>query len=298
MTDLDTLFVDKEDAGQRLDLYLKKKLPTYSRTYFQKLIDQHLVLVNGQVIKKRVLVEENDEIEIEFALTEELSIEPENLQLPILYEDDDLLAINKPANCVVHPALGHPRHTVVNFLAFHLSLQTQELRPGIVHRLDKDTTGVLLCAKNLHCHEKLVDLFSSRNIQKEYLAVCYLKPRQNEICTFIARDPKNRQKMAVTPQGKIAETRLELLSFIPPLSILRLFPKTGRTHQLRLHLSYLDSPILGDSLYGNKTINQKFHATRQYLHAYSLSFIHPFTQKPLLLKAPLPEDMQKYFPNW
>lgn len=299
MDDWETLFVDKEDAGKRLDLYIKQKLPDYSRTYFQKLIEEHLVLVNGKVIKKRVLVEEGDEIEIEFALTEELSIEPENLELPILYEDEVLLAINKPANCVVHPALGHPKHTVVNFLAYHLSLKEQgSNRPGIVHRLDKDTTGVLLCAKNLSCHEKLVELFSSRKIQKEYLAVCYQKPLQNEISTLISRHPKNRQKMAVSEdKGKMAETRIELLSSVPPLSTVRLFPKTGRTHQLRVHLSYLHSPILGDTLYGNTAINQKFHAKRQLLHAYSLHFIHPFTHKPLVLKAPIPEDMQKYFPN-
>lgn len=294
----ETLFVDKEDSGQRLDLYLKQKLP-YSRTYFQKLIEQHLVLVNGQIIKKRVLVEEGDEIEIEFALTEELSIEPEDLNLPILYEDHDLLAINKPANCVVHPACGHPRHTVVNFLAHHLSLKKQEsVRPGIVHRLDKDTTGILLCAKTLQSHEKLVELFSSRKIEKQYLAVCYQKPTQNELTTFISRHPKNRQKMAVSDKGKLAETRIELLNSMPPLFPVRLFPKTGRTHQLRVHLSYIQAPILGDSLYGNLQANDKFHAKRQLLHAYSLTFFHPFTQKVLTLQAPIPEDMQKYFPNF
>lgn len=293
----DLLIVNEDESGMRLDVFLKQRLPDFSRTYFQELIEKNLVLVNQEIVKKRTLLSEGDEIEVAFTFTEETGLLPEKMDLEILYEDDFLLVINKPAGLVVHPGCSHPSHTLVNALLYYLKEWHPEdrVRPGIVHRLDKDTTGIIICAKTREAQEKMVALFAERKIEKVYLAVTLGSPsvEKMEIKTFIGRDPKQRQAMAVLEnKGKEAITFVERLAHTQHLALVRLYPKTGRTHQLRVHLKHVHCPILGDTLYGKKSQNSHYQITTQLLHAYTLKFIHPFTQKELYLKAPIPKLMR------
>lgn len=292
---VENIIVDTE--GVRLDKLLATRFAAYSRTYFQFLIENGSVLVNGQQIKKRALPQVGDEIEICFLLTPELSLAPENIPLDILYEDEHLLAINKPAGMVVHPAPGHFTGTFVHALLFHCNLQrdAQDLRPGIVHRLDKETTGVLLAAKTMQAHEKLVSLFSSRKITKHYLALCLGKPANALIDAPIARHPTRRKEMTVcSERGKEAITRLKLLGFKDNLSLIEVELVTGRTHQIRVHMKHIGFPVIGDPLYGSSSTNKKYGVTRQLLHAHRLQFTHPFTGKSIDLKAPLPPDFSHF----
>ncbi len=291
------LIVSEQQAGSRLDTLLARQFPDFSRTYFQYLIDKKLVLVNGSSAKKRTQLAPGDEIEVEFALTEEISLEPEDIPLDILYEDEYLLAINKPAGLVVHPAVGNWRGTFVNALLYHCKTlpKGDTLRPGIVHRLDKETTGLLLAAKTTDTQQKLVALFAERKIEKTYLAICLGNPGNQTLTTQIGRHPTQRKKMTVLQEGgKEAITRIETETCDGKVSVVHLFPKTGRTHQLRVHLKALGCPILGDTLYGNPSANTKYGATRQLLHAQTLKFTHPQTGKAIHLEAPIPKDMHAF----
>lgn len=297
MDESDPLIASEEEAGTRLDVFLRKRFPDYSRTYFQYLIEERLVLVNGNVAKKAAPLSDGDEIEVEFAATPEISLDPEPIPLDILYEDAYLLAINKPAGMVVHPAAGNWTGTFVNALLYHCKLlpQGNTLRPGIVHRLDKETSGLLLAAKTEKTQQALVELFATRKVEKEYLAICLGNPGSRLIEAPIGRHPIKRKEMAVVEKGgKEAKTRCETLAHNPQFSFIRLFPETGRTHQLRVHLKYIGSPILGDPVYGNASINKKYGIYRQLLHAATLRLIHPITQEKLELQAPLPTDMQRF----
>jgi len=294
----ETLTVSESEADLRLDKWLTIKFPDYSRTYFQSLIEDGNVLVNGIPCKKREKPKPGDEIEVCFVLAPELSLEPENIPLDILYEDADVLVINKPAGMVVHPAPGHPKGTFVNALLFHCKSLASELsdplRPGIVHRLDKDTSGVLIAAKNSYAHKNLVHGFSERTIQKFYNAVCIGHPSVTEVQTCIKRHPVKRQEMSVTEEGgKPAVTLLKILEKGPETSLLEVQLITGRTHQIRVHLKHIGCPILGDSLYGRQTFNQKHNVERQLLHATRVIFPHPRTGKQLEVIAPIPPDMEK-----
>lgn len=292
-----SLFVAEEEAELRLDKLLALKFPTYSRQYFQYLIEEKLVLVNGKQVKKGMRLQEGDEIEVEFALTPEISLEPEAIPLDILFEDEDLIAINKPAGLVVHPALGNWSGTFVNALLYHCKQlpRGETLRPGIVHRLDKETTGVLVAAKNERAQQLMVEKFASRKIEKEYLAICIGNPGTRTIEGNIGRHPVRRKEMALLEgKGREARTKCEGLAHNPFLSLVRLLPETGRTHQLRVHLKSVGTPILGDSIYGNVSLNKKCGATRQLLHAYSLKFSHPIKQVQIVLKAPIPQDMESF----
>lgn len=297
--DNDTIIASQDDLNLRIDKVLAKHYPEQSRTYFQYLIKEGLVLVNGEPIKKREQLKLGDEIEIEFALTPELSLEPENIPLDIIYEDKDLIIVNKPAGLVVHPGAGNWSHTFVNALLFHCNAIQhvgEALRPGIVHRLDKDTSGLLLAAKTEAAHQKLVALFASRKVHKEYLALCIADPKEEEISLPIARHPVDRKKMTIAKEGegKLATTLVYPLIKLGTLSLVQLVLLTGRTHQIRVHLKAKNAPILGDPLYGNSDWNKKYEAKRQLLHAYRLSFIHPITGKYLSFEAPLPPDMLKF----
>ncbi|MCC5832135.1 MAG: RluA family pseudouridine synthase [Chlamydiales bacterium] len=291
-----TLHVSAEETKLRLDKLLALRYPEYSRQYFQYLIREKLVLVNGNLAKKAAKLEEGDEIEIEFALTPEISLEPEEIPLEILFEDDDLIAVNKPAGMVVHPAAGNWSGTFVNALLFHCKQLPKggTLRPGIVHRLDKETSGVLVAAKNERAQQLMVELFANRQIEKEYLAVCVGNPGNRLIAGKIGRHPVRRKEMAILEEkGREARTRCESLAHSPHLSLVRLFPETGRTHQLRVHLKAVGTPILGDSLYGIPSMNRKFNAKRQMLHAFALRFKHPLKKEEIELKAPIPQDMKE-----
>lgn len=290
------LVVAEEEIGQRLDLWLKSRFPNYSRTYFQSLIEKKLVLLNGNLAPKRTKLAAGDEIEVEFALTKEIKATPEDIPLDILFEDSALLAINKPAGMVVHPAPGHPNKTFVNALLFHLKKVPTEdaVRPGIVHRLDKDTSGILLAAKTPQSHEEMVNSFAHRHVKKTYLAIVNGNPGVTQtIDVPIGRDPKNRQKMAVTSRGKRAISHVKRLDFDGEKSLVEVDIETGRTHQIRVHLNYIKTPIIGDCIYGNKKINEKWKAERQMLHAYKLSLPHPTTKETLFFRASPPEDFKK-----
>lgn len=295
---LEAVIVTEEEAGQRLDQFLAHRFPSFSRTYFQELIELELVLVNEEPQKKRYLVQACDEVDIEFAASAEPSLLAEPIAFDILYEDAGLLAINKPAGLVVHPGAGNWTGTFVNGLIYYCkNLQEAEgLRPGIVHRLDKDTSGVLLAAKNLEMQQKLVQAFASRDMKKTYLAVCLGNPKNRSCHGRIARHPTKRQQMAIVEKGgKDALTHIKVLQVRHDLATVALFPETGRTHQLRVHLQAAECPILGDAVYGRASANKTHHATRQLLHAYRLEFKHPLTQNIIKITAPLPEDMRPYF---
>lgn len=285
------------DEEKRLDKILSEQFPGYSRTYFQYLIENQSVTLNGKPVKKRHIPKKGDEVTVFFLLSPEIDLRPENIPLDILYEDDSIICINKPAGMVVHPAPGHPSGTFVNALLHHcqqLPTVGDENRPGIVHRLDKDTSGVLVAAKTIQAHQRLITLFSERKIQKEYLTVCIGHPGDRTIDAPIGRHPKCRKEMIVKPEGKEAVTEIETLKKGDLFSLIRAKPVTGRTHQIRIHLKSIGFPILGDKTYGSLKMNQKLGATRQLLHAYRIIFPHPCKDKILNLIAPPPNDLQ----NW
>ncbi len=293
----DFLIVGEGEEGTRLDKFLISKFPQYSRTYFQSLIEKQLIVVNGELIKKGGKLNVGDEIEVEFSVTPEITLAAEPIPLDILYEDEHLLAINKPVGMVVHPAVGNWNGTFVNALLYHCEQlqRDQTIRPGIVHRLDKETSGVLLAAKDESTQRKLVEAFALRQIEKEYRAICFGNPGQRTIVTSIGRHPVRRKEMAVVEgRGREAKTICDTLLYNAQLSLVRLIPYTGRTHQLRVHMQFIGTPILGDPVYGSPTANKKYGVTHQLLHAYLLRFAHPVTQNMIELKAPIPPALEKY----
>ena len=305
-----SFFISSEEAGERLDKVLAKRFSEAgSRTYFQFLIDEGKVLLNGLPVKKRIKPVVDDEVEVEYILTEELTLTAENIPLNIVYEDSDLIVINKPAGMVVHPAPGHWSGTFVNALLFHcrdtFTAQVpdlppnQALRPGIVHRLDKDTSGLLMAAKTPLAQQRLIEMFSGRNVYKEYLAICIGNPGGGTIDVPIGRHPKHRQMMAVRSEGgRAAITHFRTLAFDGQLSLVKAVIATGRTHQIRVHMRHRGTPVLGDMLYGVDAQNTKHGAKRQLLHAYRLQFNHPITGKPLEFIAEPPEDNQHHFKTY
>lgn len=296
--DIDLLIVTEDEAGERLDKILAHRFKeVYSRTYFQYLIDEQLVLLNGVPIKKRTKPQIGDEIEIQFAATPEIQLTPEDIPLNIIYEDEHLLAINKPAGMVVHPAPGNWNGTFVNALLNHCGQfqgHTDSLRPGIVHRLDKETSGILIAAKTLEMQQKLTALFASRQVYKEYLAICIGRPADGEINAPIGRHPIHRKQMAIVPYGRQAISHCETIGCNNKLSLVRIIIATGRTHQIRVHLKYKGTPILGDDLYGNPSVNREHGVHRQLLHASVMKFKHPMTGDLLVLAAPPPADMLRF----
>lgn len=299
MNDTEIIFIEENEANLRLDQLLAARFKgTYSRTYFQKLIEQGLVLINGKPVKKRFIPAINDELEVEFAAEQTSEILPENIPLHVLYEDDDILVINKPAGFVVHPAPGHWTGTFVNALIYHckgLADQESGVRPGIVHRLDKDTTGVLIAAKNTYSQTRLIESFSKREVKKLYLAIAIGNPGKQVISAPIGRHPVHRQKMAITESGREAISHIETLSVKEKLALVQVDIKTGRTHQIRVHLCSVGAPVLGDALYGSKSSNEKFKAHRQMLHASMLKIAHPRSGEMMEFNAPLPEDFRPFF---
>ncbi|MDE3045875.1 MAG: RluA family pseudouridine synthase [Verrucomicrobiota bacterium] len=294
--DSEVLIIGEEEEGLRIDVLLRQRYPHHSRTYFQTLIEDGFVLLNGHPIKKRVVPIEGDEIEVCFQLTPELSLAPESIPLDILYEDEHLIAVNKPVGLVVHPAPGHWSGTFVNALLGHcenLPL-SDHLRPGIVHRLDKQTSGVLIAAKTTRAHQLLIEQFSQREIEKVYLAICIGRPANGTVSAPIGRHPVHRKEMTVLPDGKEAITDIKVLAFHQNLSLVLAKPKTGRTHQIRVHLKHLGAPVLGDEIYGSSRANETLQAHRQLLHAYQLRLRHPISGASLQFTAPLPADFKHF----
>lgn len=294
--DSESLIITKDEAGNRLDKVLAARYPNaHSRTYLQWLIEENHVLVNQKKVKKRIKLEEGDLVEVSFVLTPEVNLNPEEIPLDILYEDDAIIVVNKAAGLVVHPGAGNWTGTFVNALLFHCKQlpEGDGLRPGIVHRLDKDTTGLLVAAKTAEAQQKLIDLFSTRQVYKEYLALCIGNPGSGKVDAPIARHPVNRQKMAVVENGRSAVTHYETLRYNATISSVKLVIETGRTHQIRVHLKHIGNPVLGDQVYGSHSMNEKFKLKRQLLHAYRLRLPHPITGEEMEFEAPVPKDMDQ-----
>lgn len=279
------------DKKIRCDVFLSEKISNLSRTSIQKLIKEKLVFVNGKNIKPNVILEIGDEITVSIPDKKEITLVAEDIALDIVYEDDYIIIINKPRNMVVHPAAGNEAHTLVNALLNHckLSMINSE-RPGIVHRLDKDTTGLIVCAKDDETHLKLVEKFANREVKKKYLAICNgsFSKENGFIDKPIGRDEKDRKKMSVkSKSGKEALTEYNVLVSNLKYSLVDITLHTGRTHQIRVHFSSLNHPIVGDETYGNK--NEKIKANGQMLHSYYLEFLHPITEENLSFTV-LPDD--------
>ncbi|MES2121967.1 MAG: RluA family pseudouridine synthase [Chlamydiota bacterium] len=291
-----TFTVSEEEAGTRLDKLLSLHYPEHSRSYFAHLIAEDLVLVNSTLNKKRDKPRAGDEIEVCFTYPPELSLAPENIPLDILFEDEHLIAVNKPTDLVVHPAPGHRSGTFVNALLFHCqSLANDDtLRPGIVHRIDKDTSGVLIAAKTVEAHRALVRAFAERRMEKTYLAICVGCPKEGPVDAPIGRHPVRRKEMCVSETGREAKSVVRVLGKNERLSLVEVDILTGRTHQIRVHLKHLGAPVLGDAVYGSSAANKKFHVARQLLHAHRLSFEHPITGQRLTCVAPPPKDLKHF----
>lgn len=300
-----TLKVDEPDAGVRLDAYLASQIEGWSRSRLQRLIDNEDVLVNGHAVKSSYRVSENDEVEVELAPPALANFTPENIPLDIVFEDDHLIVINKPAGLVVHPAAGIQSGTLANALAYHfqqLSTRAGTMRPGIVHRLDKDTSGLLVAAKTESSHENLADQFRAREVFKSYVALVYgvVKQQSGRIEQPIARDPRNRTRMAIVAGGRGALSIYKVRRSYGSFTLLEVEIKTGRTHQIRVHLSWMKHPVVGDELYAGGRDNsiqdvrlrsQIRKLNRQFLHAEHLRFSHPKTGEPMEFVAPLPAEL-------
>lgn len=286
-----------QGSSQRMDVWLSGQLPRFSRARIQDLIKEGLVTVNGAVRKPHALLRPGDQVRVRIPPPVALDVCPQAIALDVLYEDADLIVINKPAGLVVHPAPGHPDGTLVNALLHHCrDLQGigGELRPGIVHRLDKDTSGVLVAAKQEFTHQALVQQFKLRQVHKQYVAIVRgtLAPRAGTVETLLGRHRSDRKKMSARPlRGRPAVTHYETVKAGAEASLLRIRIETGRTHQIRVHMAFLGHPVLGDRQYGGA--RAVFPGIdRQMLHAERIQFTHPRTGQPLTLAAPWPPDFQ------
>jgi 23S rRNA pseudouridine1911/1915/1917 synthase len=299
--------VPREREGQRLDLFLVEMLPDLSRSRLSSLIRAEFILVNGSTSKAANRLKNGDLIEVTVPPPEPLEIRPEKVDFSILHEDDDLLVIAKPPGVVVHPACGHKEGTLVHGLLNHcknLSGISGVERPGIVHRLDKDTSGVMVIAKSDRSHHGLVELFKSRQVKKVYHAIVVQRPGTRKGCVSkpIGRHRGNRKKMAVLEHGgRDAVTRWTVLEEFPyNMTYIEVRPETGRTHQIRVHMAFLGHPVAGDGLYGGKHLMTPIECVsvkRQCLHAYSLSFQHPVTDELMEFVSPVWSDMQAILDN-
>ena len=290
------VLVPKEAAGVRLDRFLADQLPRFSRSRLQQLIRTGAITVNGKAMRPRDAARKGDTIQIREPAPEKTDIRPQPIPLKVLFEDDDLIVVNKPPGLVVHPGAGHREHTLVNALLHHcLSLSGiggQE-RPGIVHRLDKETSGCLVVAKNDETHRELSAQFSARTVRKIYLALVAGKLRKasGSIEEKIGRHPVHRQRMSVTSRrGREAKTDYRVLEATGELSLVQCELHSGRTHQIRVHLHHIGHPVLGDKVYGAK--NAGGHP-RQMLHAWKLGFQHPRTDEWKCFEAALPDDFKE-----
>jgi len=280
-----------EEDGIRLDSFLASKLDI-SRSKVQKLIKDELVLVNGNISTVKYLVKVGDKIEVNDDLNYDIDIVPEDIFVDIIYEDDDLLVINKASGMVVHPAPGHYTGTLVNALLYKFNLSSGDVsRPGIVHRLDKDTSGLMLVAKNDFTHEKLASMISEKQVERHYVALVdgVIKNDSGTIDVPIGRDVHNRQKMAATDvNSKDAVTHFHVLERFDNNKLLECILETGRTHQIRVHLSYIGYPVNNDPLYGRG----KPTLFGQMLHSKSIKFTHPRTGKELYFEVDVPKEFQ------
>jgi len=288
--------VDNDFIGIRLDVFLKYKYEDKSRSYFKNLLEQENIKVNGQIKKGKYKLKQGDNVSVEIPEPIELNINPENIHIDIVYEDTDIIIVNKSQGMVVHPAPGNYSGTLVNALLYHcddLSGINGVIRPGIVHRIDKDTSGLLVIAKNDIAHVKLAEQFKEHSITRTYYALVEgrIKNYSGVINKPLGRDAKERIKMAVVSNGKRAVTHYKVIEIFKKNTLVQCNLETGRTHQIRVHMAYIGHPLVGDPVYGHK--KQRFKLNGQVLHAKTIGFIHPTTGKYVEFDSELPMYFKK-----
>ena len=293
MTDELKLTIDSAMTG-RIDKELAHHLADISRSQLQKWIEDGNVTVNGEKVKPKYKLAVGDRVVVQPKKPQKIDLEPENIPLDIVYEDDDVIVVNKPQGMVVHPAPGHPNHTLVNALLYHSPLSTinGEFRPGIVHRIDKDTSGLLMIAKNDLAHRSLAAQLKAKTNEREYVALVHgvIKEERGTIDAPLGRSKKDRKKQAVVEDGRHAVTHFKVLERFQHYTLVSCRLETGRTHQIRVHMKYIGHPLAGDPLYGPR---KTLPGNGQYLHARLLGFKHPRTGKQMTFTSPLPEYFQK-----
>ena len=286
---------EPSDAGIRIDKFLASAIPDKSRSHYQKAIDNGLVLVNGKTVKSKYQTRLGDEIVISIEPVKEIDILPEDIPIDILYEDNDVIVVNKPKGMVVHPAPGHYSGTLVNALMFHckdsLSGINGEIRPGIVHRIDMNTTGSLLVCKNDKAHNDIAAQIKVHSVNRIYkgIVIGNFKEEEGTVEAPIGRNPKDRKKMAVVPNGREAVTHFTVLEQFKGYSYVQFKLETGRTHQIRVHMAHIGHPLLGDDVYGKPVKNLE----GQTLHAQTLGFKQPTTGEYVEVNAPLPSYFEE-----
>ena len=285
--------VSQEEKGKRLDAYIPSVDLDITRTSAQRLIEDGNILVNGKNAKVSYKIQENDKISVEIPKPKQIELKAQDIPIEIIYEDSDIIVVNKPKGMVVHPANGNPDGTLVNAIMAickdSLSGIGGEIRPGIVHRIDKDTSGLLIVAKNDNAHVKMSEQIKNHEVKKTYIALVRGVFKENEatIDMPIGRSTSDRKKMAVNKNGKNAITHIKVLKRFDKYTLLKVNIETGRTHQIRVHLSHIGYPIVGDYTYSNG--KNEFDVVGQCLHAQKLEFKHPITQKDMCLEAELPQ---------
>ncbi len=292
-----TFAAEADDVGKRIDVFAAENYEELSRSGLKKIIDTGGVTVNNKTVKANYKLRTGDIVTMNIPESVPLEIIPQNIPLDILYEDDDVIVINKPQGMVVHPAPGHYTDTLVNALLYHcgdsLSGINGIMRPGIVHRIDMDTSGVIMAAKNNNSHRSLALQLAEHSITRKYNAIVYnnIKEDEGTIDKPLGRNPSDRKKMAVVPGGRRAVTHYRVLDRLGKFTYIEAQLETGRTHQIRVHMTYAGHPLLGDSVYGPK--KQPFNLKGQVLHARVLGFVHPVTGEYMEFESPLPEYFQK-----
>ncbi len=294
MTEAQTVILQIKEPGERLDKAISSSLPDLSRAAIQRLVKSGQVAVNGRTSKPSYRVEVGDEVVVHIPAETPAKILPEHIALDVIYEDEEMLAVDKPAGMVVHPAYGHQGGTLVNAMLAYCPQATDVGGPdraGIVHRLDKDTSGLILVAKTEATHAALQRKFKRRQVKKSYLALVegHPSPRQGLVDAPIGRDKRHRKRMAIVKGGREARTGYRVIELFDEHSLVELDPETGRTHQIRVHLAWLGHPVVGDRVYGFR--RQRLLKHRHFLHAHKLELTHPVTDVPLSLTTPLPDDL-------
>ena len=296
VTEVHRLVADRSD--ERLDLFVARRTPSLTRSRVRRLIDDGLVTVDGRTAAKAgVKLGAGQQVQVTVPPPQPIDLEPEAIPLNIVFEDEDLLVVDKPAGLATHPSPGHSRHTLVHAVLAHcpdLSGIGGKQRPGIVHRLDKDTSGLIIVAKHDAAHLSLAQQLKERRVEKRYLALVEGRPEPPEgvIDAPIGRHPQHRKRMAVVEGGREARTRYRVVREVAGRSLVEVSPEHGRTHQIRVHLAAIGHPVIGDPMYGRRG-GRPSSLRRQFLHAQRLAFRHPRTGERLELEAPLPEDLEK-----
>ncbi len=289
------LIVRSEDEGTRLDVFINRNIDRLSRSHIQKMIEDGLIKVNGQNSKTSLKVKRDHLVEVNIPEPKKLEVDAQDISIEILYEDNHVAVVNKPKGMVVHPACGNYSGTLVNAILYkcgHLSSINGVIRPGIVHRIDKDTSGVLVIAKNDNAHTKLSQQLKDHTMTRRYIALAYgnIKNQKGIIDAPIGRHKNERKKMAVVKEGKSAVTHFEVIESLNGYTLIKASLKTGRTHQIRVHMAYIGHPLVGDEVYGPK--RPKIKAKGQMLHAEVLGFIHPDTGEYMEFRTPIPQDFK------